>query len=932
MQIVPLSISKRLLSCLLPAGLALTVTGAYASGPRPVDYVNPLVGTDAHGHTYPGAALPFGLVQLSPDTHTDDWDGCSGYHYRDTTIQGFSHTHLSGTGCGCLGDILLMPTVGEVHLEAGTPGNGYSSSFSHGDEVARAGYYKVFLKDPKVLAELTATTRVGLHRYTFPESAESHVVIDLLHGIQNDAYDTELKVVNETTLVGYRKSSGWGGRRAVYFTIQFSKPFESIGLEENGHRLASGATEATGKVKAFVNYATHENEAIEVKVAISATGIDGSQKNLAQELPGWDFAATRDAAAESWNQALGNVAVESKNDHIKTTFYTNLYESYQAPALFNDVDGAYWGSDHKVHTGEGFDNYTTFSLWDTYRALHPMLTIFQPDRVNNLVRSLLAEYDQSGLHTTPIWPLWGNETFCMVGYHSVPVIVDAYFKGFKGFDAEKAYQAMRDTAMQDRNGLRDYKKLGYVASARGEQATSKTLEYAYDDWCIAKMADALGHKDDAQMFYQRAANYRNLFDRSTGFMRGRKADGTWRTPIDTHGMVGDEYTEADPWQYAFFVQHDIPGLAKAFGGDKPFIEKLDQLFVEDSTIHTGIPDISGLIGQFSQGDEQCHHVAYLYDLVGQPWKTQSRVREVMAKFYNDTPSGQCGNVDCGQMAAWYVFSSLGFYPVNPASGVYMLGSTLVDKATIKVPNGKTFTILADNNSEKNMYIQSIQLNGKALNRVWFTHNELIAGGTLHLVMGPRPNTALGTAESTRPHSVMPADLRLAALPMPSALQPAPKAVVLSLPIRVVLGSDDPVGNFVPDPNLFEGSTNSGDTNVDTSAANAGPEAIYKSERYASDLTYKYQVPANGLYTVRLHFAEIFDDGAGMRKEDVELNGSSVLADFDIFKEAGGKNKALVRSFTGIKPDSKGRITIRVSASKDSPDQNAKLCAIEILPQ
>jgi predicted alpha-1,2-mannosidase len=924
-----LSITARLFSTLLPLGIA--ISSGHAQAPRPVDFVNPMVGTDDHGHTYPGAEMPFGFVQLSPDTHTDDWDGCSGYHYRDTTIQGFSHTHLSGTGAGCLGDILLMPTVGAVHLNAGTPGDGYVSRFSHAEEVAKPGYYKVFLQDPKVTVELTATTRVGLHRYTFTQSGQSHIVIDLMHGIQNDAYDTQLKVVNGTTLVGYRKSRGWGGERGVYFEMQFSKPFDSIGFEENGKRLSGDAQEARGKVKAFVNYSTEANEQIEVKVALSATGIEGAEKNLRAELPGWDFAATRQAASDSWNRELGNVIVQSKDPHVKNTFYTNLYESYQAPALFNDVDGSYWGTDHKVHANGGFQNYTTFSLWDTYRALHPMLTILKPERVSDLVRSLLAEYDQSGLHTTPIWPLWGNETFCMVGHHSIPVIVDAYLKGVKGFDPEKAYLAMRDTVMQDGDGLKDYRTIGFVVSARGQQATSKTLEYAYDDWCLARMAETLGHTADAEMFYRRSGNYRNLFDRSTGFMRGRKADGLWRVPIDTHGMVGDEYTEADPWQYAFFVQHDIPGLAQAFGGDKPFIAKLDQLFVEDSTIHTGIPDISGLIGQYSQGDEQCHHVAYLYDYVGEPWKTQYRARDVMSKFYNDTPKGQCGNVDCGQMSAWYVLSALGFYPVNPVSGVYMIGSPLIDKATISLPGGKTFTIAAENNSARNVYIQSIRLNGKKIDRVWFTHRELTAGGSLEFVMGPNPNKTLGVALASRAKSGMPSGLNLAVLPRPSALQPAPKPIALTLPIRVVLGSDDPVGDFVPDPNLSEGGVNSDDVAVDTHAPGAGPEGIYKSERYASDLTYRYHVPA-GTYVVRLHFAEIFDNGAGMRKEDVALNGASVLSDFDIFKAAGGKDKAIVRTFSGVRPDPSGYIAIRVSASKDSPDQNAKLCAIEILPE
>jgi predicted alpha-1,2-mannosidase len=921
---------RGLTSALLLTMLALPLASrpTHAATPTPLECADPLVGTDAHGHTYPGATMPFGMVQLSPDTRTEGWDGSAGYHYDDKTIEGFSHTHLMGTGVGDLGDILLMPTVGDVHLDVGTPGNGYISRFSHDQEKASPGYYRVFLQDPKVTAELTATPRCGFHKYTFPASDSAHIILDLAHGIGNNPYDGGIDVENDTTISGYKRTNGWSSHRSIYFVMQFSKPFASFGIAQDDQRFPDGTHTAQGNhLKAFVNYKTGDNEAILVKVGISGTSIDGARRNLAAEIPGFDFAATRTAAEAQWSKALGTVQVESPDPHVRRTFL--------APVLYDDVDGAYMGMDHKVHPGSGFQNYTEFSLWDTYRAEQPLLTIVQPERVADMTQSLLTEYQQNGLHTTPIWPLWGTETFCMIGYHSVPVMVDAYFKGLSKFDPETAYQAMRDTAMQDRSGLSTYKTLGYVASQRGEQATSKTLEYAYDDWCLARMADALGHKDDAQRFYTRAGNYRNLFDGTVRFMRGRKADGSWRTPFVDNALVGDEYTEADAWQYAFCAQQDLPGLISLYGGDAGFIEKMDALFNADPTIHTGIPDISGKIGQFSQGDEQCHHVSYLYDYAGAPYKTQMRVRQVMATLYNDTPSGQCGNADCGEMSAWYVLSALGFYPVNPASGVYVIGSPTVTKAVLhldsKIYGGHTFTILADNNSAENIYIQSATLNGKPLNRAWFTQKELTAGGTLHFVMGPKPNTAWGKAASVRPPSEMPANFQYAALPTPSSDVPV-KPVVFSLPIRIACGSDDPIGNFLPDPNMTDGDVNGAGTNIDTSAANAAPAGVYQNERYAQDMTYKFAVPPGKAYTVRLHFAEIFDDGAGMRIENVAINGQPALKDFDIFAAGGGQGKAIVKEFPGVQPDADGNIAIRISAAPNSPDQNAKINGIEILPQ
>jgi hypothetical protein len=486
--------------------------------------------------------------------------------------------------------------------------------------------------------------------------------------------------------------------------------------------------------------------------------------------------------------------------------------------------------------------------------------------------------------------------------------------------------------MQNRNGLSSYKERGYVASKPHQEATSKTIEYSFDDWCLARMAEALGHKEDAVMFYQRAANYRNLFDGRVGFFRGRKADGVWRAPFVTNALVGDEYTEADAWQYAFGAQQDAPGMIALYGGDKPFIQKLDSLFEADSTIQTGIPDISGLIGQYSQGDEQCHHVAYLYDYAGAPYKTQQRLREVMAAEYNDTPSGQCGNADCGQMSAWYVFSALGFYPMNPDSGIYAIGSPVVTKAVLHLDrdkyHGHTFTVEAGNNSPENIYIQSATLNGKPLLRAWLRNEEIVSGGKLRLVMGPKPNTDWGSAPDERPPATMPAEFHYAPLPPPAS----DKLVVLPLPIRIACGSEDGVGDFVADPNMCDGSCNEMRAHIDVSAPNAAPSRVYESERYGKDFAHVFVVPKGQRYRVRLHFAEIFDDHAKMRVEDVDINGQPVLKNFDIFTAAGGLDKAVVKEFSHITPDANGDIVVRVKAAPGSPDQNAKINGIEILEE
>lgn len=901
--------------------LALISTGLLGPVPAvaqsPLDSIDPIVGTAGHGHAFPGPTVPFGMVQLSPDTRTDTWDGSSGYHYSDDTILGFSHTHLSGTGIGCMGDVMLMPTVGGPKLTQAE----YKSKFSHSEETAKAGYYKVFLQTPKITAELTSTERAGYHRYTFPSGAKAGITLDLKHGISNDANETVLKIESPTRLSGYRRSNGWGGRRWVYFVIEFSKPFTSSILRDGDKALPAGTTDAKGMLAAAFDFGTEKT--VDVRVGISATGVEGASKNLKKEIPSWGFEKTRAVATNKWKAAIGNLEIETKDAKAKRTFYTNVYLSYVAPNLFNDADGSYWGWDKKVKPNPGFNNYSTFSLWDTYRTLHPLITLTQPNRVNDMVRSLMVEHQDSGLKTTGVWPLWGNESWVMIGYHSVPVIVDAYFKGFKGFDPEKAYQAMKETAMQDRSGLDTYKKNGWVASRAGAEATSRTIEYSVDDWALARMAEALGHKEDAAMFYKRAANYRNLFDGTTRFFRGRRENGQWRRPFDIYGHVGDEYTEADAWQYAFGAQHDVPGMIDLYGGDKGFIQKMDSLFTAPSEIHTSIPDITGLIGQYAQGNEMCHHILYLYAMAGQPYKTQMRVREVFDKFFSDQPEGHPGNVDCGQMSAWYVMSSLGIYPVNPSNGVYVIGTPLFDKATLKL-GGKKFTFISENNSAKNMYIQSATLNGKPLNRTYIEHKEIVAGGTLKFVMGPRPSK-WGTELSARPPKTMPAGFVYAPVPEPASDQP----VLLTLPIRVSAGGDEDVPGYTIDPNMLEGMTNGTRTQIDTSDPLSGPAQLYMSERYGRDFTYRFPVPAGKTYTVRLHFAELFDEAVGMRVEDIFLNGKLVLPNWDTLKEAGKMNKAVVREFKDVKPNADGTITVRVKAVRNSPDQNAKISGIEI---
>ncbi|MEW6512281.1 MAG: GH92 family glycosyl hydrolase [Bacteroidota bacterium] len=986
------------------------------SDQSPVSYVNPFIGTGGHGHTYPGATVPFGMVQLSPDAGKRGWDWCSGYHYSDSLLAGFSHTHLSGTGCADLGDILVTPGVSSrIHSDD------YRAPFSHADESASPGYYSVLLRDSGIRAELTATTRAGFHRYTFPPGDSACVVVNLGYGQEDVTTESSCGMEGDAALMGSRTSNGWAQLQRVYFAARFSRPPSSVALITDGVPFPAGRVARGKHVKALLRFAS--GEPLLVKVGISAVSAGSALENVDGEIPGWDFDLIRQSAAEAWDQALRKITLRAEDESLKKTFYTALYHTMLAPTIYNDLSGRYRGGDDQVHAGAGFENYSTFSLWDTFRAAHPLYTIIEPDRVDDMVNAMLAFAAESG--HLPVWPLAASETNTMIGYHAVPVIVDAWLKGIRGFDPETAYRAMKSSAIRDHRGLKYYspavasvgpaphagtdspkgaptgavlngfaamtsgqtityhsgfpsatkaliaratdgrstvtwktapvstkektvsfvwfagmvagrgvhrfdlyvnhqyalsfttsaperkrewsidgrngmslsfrttyqdwfgdlfgtmtltvpiaalqsgsqdlqvtgenggspdwymtfmhpfaprmtlenefgienagstkmqvvrahvehlgppeqttitvgdgrpvtvwlmpglntfhlrvpavnapksvtvvvgskkktlaregvtllpvRPVGYVPADKEPESVSKTLEYAYDDWCIAQMAKALGHKDDYALFMERAGYYRNVFDRSTGFMRGRNLDGSWVTPFDPRFSTSmqPEYTEGNAWQYTWFVPHDLQGLITLMGGAASFVERLDSLFNQSSNLEgTGAPpDVSGLIGLYAHGNEPSHHIAYLYDYAGEPWKTQEMVTRIMRTLYSSGPDGLSGNEDCGQMSAWFIFSALGFYPVNPADGNYLFGSPAVESATIDVGNHKTFAVLAHDLTDRNVFIQSASLNGRPLDRLYIRHEEIMKGGTLEFFMGPEPNHQWGTGSSALP--------------------------------------------------------------------------------------------------------------------------------------------------------------------------------------
>ncbi len=761
---------------------------------KPVDYVNPFVGTDFFGHTFPGASLPFAMVHLSPDVGTQGWTYCAGYIYSDNSIIGFSHTHWSGVGMVNGGEVMLMPVVNDkLQIVPGTPeepDGGYRSRFDHANESASPGYYSVLLKDYNVKVELTSTKRAGFHRYTFPKANGSKIILDLGHQIGEISDDaiSELNFVNENTIEGV-KSAGLG---KVYFVARFSKPFLYYGTfdasyytpESGGSVFPYKSAEKGNKIGAFVSYHTSENEQILVKVGISYTGIDGARKNLDAEIPGWDFDGVRNNAKEIWSNELSKIKIDNTTEENKEVFYTAVYHSLLAQYISQDVDGKYFGSDHKIHTAEGYDFYGSFSCWDTYRSQHPLLTLIAPDHVNDFIKSIVAKTKNYGwLPAQHFLNIFGET---MVGDHLIPVIVDAYVKGYRDYDVEFLYDAMRKKALENpappvpefagRSGLDDYKKLGYTPVDKVTESVPNTLELAYDDWCIAQLARELGKDDDYKLFIKRAGNYKNLWDSETQFMRPKMADGTWLEMLNgreqeivkngEHSyykyfdplLVGRRpnryYTESNAWQYVWSVQHDVQGLIDLFGGEKAFIKKLDTFF-EMSPVITPpkYVGVVGTIGQYVQGNQPSHHVAYLYDYAGEPWKTQQRARQVTGQLYKPGEGGICGNEDMGSLSSWYVLSSMGIYQVTPGIPVYAIGSPLFGKVTIQLPGNKTFTITANNNSKENKYIQSATLNGKRFNRTWITQNEITAGGALVFEMGPEPNKKWGTGKNSAPPSM-----------------------------------------------------------------------------------------------------------------------------------------------------------------------------------
>lgn len=735
-----------------------------------VSFVNPFIGTNEMGHTYPGATYPFGMVQLSPETDTiqysigqgyikDVYRYCAGYQYSDKTITGFSHTHFSGTGHSDLGDFLIMPTTGKVQLNPGTaafPETGYRSRFSHETEKATPGYYSVYLDDYAVKAELTTTERVGFHRYTFPESSDANIILDMVSGIYN--YDgkvvwSSIRVENDTLITGYRQTQGWARERSMYFAMVLSKPIRNYGCRDESKVVYNDFyrkfntnkdfPEMSGrKLKTFFSFETHEGEQILIKFALSSVSTEGALQNLKTEIPGWNFDQISQAARKAWNNELEKIHIEADSEK-KIIFYTALYHSFLSPTIYMDTDGKYKGIDHNIHKAEGFTNYTTFSLWDTYRALHPLFTLFQQKRTSDMINSMLAHQQQSVHKILPVWSHHGNENWCMIGYHSVPVIVDAYMKGIDGFDAQKALDAcVQSSDYAPYDGIGEYIKYGYVPSDKSSNAASKTLEYAYDDYCISLMAEKSGNSDLAAAYKNRANSYEKIFDAGTGFMRARRTDGTFQSPFDPLSTEKQGFIEGNAWNYSLYVPHNPQKLINLMGGNKPFITHLDSLFnVKLDEKHFGeSEDISaaGIIGNYVHGNEPSHHVPYLYVFAGAPWKTQERIHQINSILYRNATDGLCGNDDCGQMSAWYIFSSLGFYPVCPGSNEYVVGSPTINKAVLSFENGRKFTITAQNLSDKNIYIKQIKLNGEVYNQFIIKHEDIMNGGSLEFIMTDKP--------------------------------------------------------------------------------------------------------------------------------------------------------------------------------------------------
>ena len=766
---------------LLALVVALAVTGfaqAAESGDAVLQQVDPMVGTGGNGHTFPGATVPFGMIQLSPDTAMPDFKHAyawaAGYQYGDHSILGFSETHFSGSGHSDLGDVLLMPGIGKVQWDAGDPdkpGSGYRSEFSHKTEVAQPGYYAVTLATPGVRVELTANQRVGWHRYTFPKGQDAHVLLDLRPSIYNypgKVLWSRLRVRADGTVTGYRETRGWAPGRQLYFAIRFSQPMTAHELVNRETDIPykgfqgpaanpSGNDAVAGKQLEGAFEFGKLTKPLLVKVAISSVSADNAIANLDTDGKGWDFDARRAEAKQTWARALSAIDVDAPPD-IEKSFYTSLYHALIAPNLAMDVNGEYRGPDHAVHTAKDFTFYSSWSLWDVYRAEMPLMAFIQPSqRINDFVNSLIVAQQASPFGILPVWAYQGLETWCMIGYHAVPVIANAYMQGFRGFDADAALKAMVASATYAPYGdLGDYMKLGYVPSDKEPESVSKTLEYAFDDWSLARMAEAMGRKDIAEKFFKRAQNWRNVFNPKTGFAQPRLANGEFRGPFSpaTAG-TGSGFTEGNSWQYSWYEPQDVGGLIHELGGDAGLMKKLDEVFDAkiDPKAFAGIEDVTGLIGWYAHGNEPSHHIAYLYDYAGAPWKTQERLAEIMHTQYAPTPTGLAGNDDLGQMSAWYIFTALGFYPVAPASNQYVIGRPFVRRAVMHLPNGKTFTITTDGLGQDHPYVGSVELNGRPLTRDYLTYAEIANGGTLHFTMQAQPNKTWATQATDQPYSM-----------------------------------------------------------------------------------------------------------------------------------------------------------------------------------
>ncbi|RAV98207.1 GH92 family glycosyl hydrolase [Pseudochryseolinea flava] len=721
--------------------------------------VNPFIGTGGHGHTFPGATVPYGMVQLSPDTRLNGWDACSGYHISDPAILGFSHTHLSGTGIGDYGDILFMPTVGKQELTQGTaenPDHGYASLKVTGTEVATPGYYSVVLKDYDVKAELTATTHAGFHRYTFNNINDAGIIVDVAHTLQSHRNEiNQIEIINDHEIRGYKLTKGWAREHHVYFHAVFSESF-SFQLA-NGEVLASTDSKISNTgAKALLKFNHLSKREVLVKVGISAVGFDGAKENVLKEIPNWSFDQIKENAAQAWKLWLDRISIKGGTKDQQKIFFTALYHVAISPNLFMDYDGHYRGMDKQIHRSSGSNsNYTVFSLWDTFRAFHPLMTIINPSQNEAWIRSLLQKYDESG--ALPMWELAANETGTMIGYHAVPVIVDSYMKGHSNFDIDKAYEAIVHASTYDTSiAFADHEvqeglmpkakfyneKLGFIPADKENESVSKALEFAYNDWCIATMAKALGKEEDYKKFYARSKRYQKYFDKQVGFMRGVNEDGTWKSPFNPRysNHRKDEYVEGNAWQWSWFVPHDVPGLISLYGGEKKFAVKLDSLFSTSSSVdgNNSSADISGLIGQYAHGNEPSHHITYLYNFVSQPWKTQQLVDQILTTLYFNDPNGLSGNEDCGQMSSWFILSSMGLYQVAPGDPTFTLGRPLFDEVTINLQNGKRLSIKAINNSPSHKYVKKVKFNGTTLSKPFIQYQDLLKGGTLEFEMVHKP--------------------------------------------------------------------------------------------------------------------------------------------------------------------------------------------------